>query len=464
MKHFTRILIYAAIATIVSFAGYSNLSAHTISSDTTSFYIIKLHKEIDASSARMFTDALREAEKQNADYCILNLNTYGGALDAADSIRSAIIRTPIPVISFINIQAASAGALISIACDSIYMTNGSSIGAATVVDGSGNVLPDKYQSFMRAMMRATAESHGKKVIINGKDTIEVWHRDPAIAESMVSADSVLSFTPTEAMANSYCEGMAENIVEVIQNIVGKSMEYTITEHKITATNRIIYFFLNPVIQGLLLMLIMGGIYFEFQTPGIGFPLAAAVLGMILYFVPLYLEGFVQNWEIIFFFLGILLLLMEIFVIPGFGIAGICGILLIVITLAFAMIDNDIVFEGGTINFRPMIKPFAIVLVSSTTVLFLSIYLANRLFPTKAFSHIALKTDLSSEEEGFVGVAKEGLDQFVGKKGCVATDLRPQGTIIIEGKRYPAQMIYGYAQKGEIVEISHHEGGRLYCRK
>ncbi|MBQ8645188.1 MAG: ATP-dependent Clp protease proteolytic subunit [Bacteroidales bacterium] len=143
MKHFTRILIYAAIATIASFAGYSNLSAHTISSDTTSFYIIKLHKEIDASSARMFTDALREAEKQNADYCILNLNTYGGALDAADSIRSAIIRTPIPVISFINIQAASAGALISIACDSIYMTNGSSIGAATVVDGSGNVLPDK---------------------------------------------------------------------------------------------------------------------------------------------------------------------------------------------------------------------------------------------------------------------------------------------------------------------------------
>ena len=464
MKHFTRILIYAAIATIVSFAGYSNLSAHTISSDTTSFYVIKLHKEIDASSARMFTDALREAEKQNADYCILNLNTYGGALDAADSIRSAIIRTPIPVISFINIQAASAGALISIACDSIYMTNGSSIGAATVVDGSGNVLPDKYQSFMRAMMRATAESHGKKVIINGKDTIEVWHRDPAIAESMVSADSVLSFTPTEAMANSYCEGMAENIVEVIQNIVGKSMEYTITEHKITATNRIIYFFLNPVIQGLLLMLIMGGIYFEFQTPGIGFPLAAAVLGMVLYFVPLYLEGFVQNWEIIFFFLGILLLLMEIFVIPGFGIAGICGILLIVITLAFAMIDNDIVFEGGTINFRPMIKPFAIVLVSSTTVLFLSIYLANRLFPTRAFSHIALKTHLSSGKEGFVGVEKEGLNLLAGKKGCVATDLKPQGTVEVEGKRYPAQMIYGYAQKGEIVEISHHEGGRLYCRK
>ena len=96
------------------------------------FYVIKLHKEIDKSSARMFTDALKEAQTAHTDYVILNLNTYGGALDAADSIRTAIMQCQIPVISFVNIQAASAGALISIACDSIYMRNGSSIGAATV--------------------------------------------------------------------------------------------------------------------------------------------------------------------------------------------------------------------------------------------------------------------------------------------------------------------------------------------
>ena len=212
------------------------------------------------------------------------------------------------------------------------------------------------------------------------------------------------------------------------------------------------------------MLIMGGIYFEFQTPGIGFPLAAAVVGMVLYFVPLYLQGFVQYWEIIFFFIGILLLVMEIFVIPGFGVAGICGILLIVITLAFAMIDNDIVLNGDDFNFKPLVKPFAIVLVSTTTVLFLSIYLASRLYPTRAFSHIALKTSLSSEEDGFVGVEKENLNAFVGKKVEVTTDMKPQGTVEVEGRRYPAQMIYGYAQKGEIVEILRHEGGRLYCKK
>lgn len=461
MKPFMRKIATLLIALSAITLSISQLRAESY---PTRFYVIKLHKEIDASSARMFTDALREAEKQQADYCILNLNTYGGALDAADSIRSAIIRTTIPVISFINVQAASAGALISIACDSIYMRNGSSIGAATVVDGSGNVLPDKYQSFMRAMMRSTAESHGKKAVINGNDTTWVWYRDPAIAESMVSADSVLSFTPSEAIANSYCEGMAEDIAQVIEKTVGKEKEYIIEEHTITTTNRIIYFFLNPVIQGLLLMLIMGGIYFEFQTPGIGFPLAAAVVGMVLYFVPLYLEGFVQNWEIIFFFLGIILLVLEVFVIPGFGVAGICGIILIVITLAFAMIDNDIVFNGGDFNFKPLVQPFAIVLVSVTTVLFLSVYLASKLFPTQVFSHIALKTDLSSGKEGFVGVEKESLEQLVGKKCQVATDMKPQGTVEVEGKRYPAQMVYGYAQKGEIVEILYHEGGRVYCKK
>ncbi len=428
-------------------------------------YVIKLHKEIDKSSAKMFTDALNEAASANADYCILNLNTYGGALDAADSIRSAIIQSPIPVISFINIQAASAGALISIACDSIYMRNGSSIGAATVVDQNGNVLPDKYQSFMRAMMRSTAESHGKQAVINGNDTTWIWHRDPEIAQAMVSADSVLSFTPSEAISNNYCEGMAESIDEIAKILSGESSTYTITEHKISSINRIIYFFLNPFIQGLLLMLIMGGIYFEFQSPGIGFPLVAAIIGVVLYFVPLYLNGLVQNWEIIFFFVGILLLVMEVFVIPGFGVTGICGIILIVITLAFAMIDNQIVFEGGDFNFTPLVKPFAIVLVSATSMLFISIYLMNKLFPTKAFSHIALKTNLSSGgKEGFVGVDKENLNEFIGKEGVVTADLKPQGTIEVEGRRHQAQLIAGYAQKGEIVKILRHEGGRLYCKK
>lgn len=461
MKPFLRILI-ATILASMAFAAYNLHAQNTASAN---FYTIKLHKEIDASSARMFTDALREAAKQKADYCILDLNTYGGAVDAADSIRSAIMASGIPVIAFINNQAVSAGALISIACDSIYMCTGSTFGAATVVNQSGGVLPDKYQSFMRAMMRSTAESHGKRRVIQGKDTIEVWYRNPATAEAMVSKDSVLSFTPAEAIANGYCNGTAESTDEIIEKITGKaSSESKVSGHKISATKGIIYFFLNPIIQSLLLMLIIGGIYFEFQTPGIGFPLAAAVVGTVLYFVPLYLEGFVQNWEIIFFFLGLALLAVEIFVIPGFGIAGICGIILIVTTLAFAMIDNDVVFSSRGFDFTPLLKPFATVLVSTVSMLFISIWAAGKLYPTGAFSHIALKTNLSSEKDGVVGVEKGKLDSLTGKIAEVSTDLKPQGTVEVEGARYPAVLICGFAQKGETVEILRHEGGRLYCKK
>lgn len=428
------------------------------------FYKIDLKRDIDKAAFRLVHTGLEEARKMNADYCILDINTYGGALDAADSIRSAILRSRIPVIAFIDPQAASAGALISIACDSIYMTSGSSIGAATVVNQNGEVLPDKYQSFMRAMMRSTAESHGKKRLVSGKDTLWKWHRDPGIAAAMVSKDSVLSFTPLEAMENGYCEGMAQNTEEVIARVLGQGGEaYLLEEHKITALDKIIYFFLNPVVQGLLLMLIIGGIYFELQSPGIGFPTIAAVMGAVLYFAPLYLEGLAQNWEIVVFIIGTGLLLVEIFVLPGFGVAGAGGIILIVTGLTFAMIDNELVINGGDYDLRPLIKPLAIVLVSLTLSLYLSVYLALRLYPTRMFSRIALRTKLT-EKEGFVGVETSSLAFAVGKTVYAATDLHPVGMVEIEGKRYQAKMNYGFAVKGETVKITRAEGGLLYCDK
>lgn len=433
------------------------------------FYIIHLHQEIDKAAFRLIRDGLQQAQEKQADYCILDMNTYGGAVDAADSIRSMIIQSPVPVIAFINSQAASAGALISIACDSIYMRNGSSIGAATVVNAQGEVMPDKYQSFMRAMMRSTAESHGKKTVTKNGRPVEVWHRDPLIAQAMVNKDSVLSFTPSEAIENGFCEGMAENTNEVIRKVLGEGtstadvVEYEVVQQQISTLDKVIYFLMNPFLQGLLLMLIIGGIYFELQSPGIGFPLVAAITGAVLYFAPLYLEGLAQNWELILFLIGVGLLVVEIFVIPGFGVAGIGGIILIITGLAFAMIDNDLLVIEGTVNLRPLIKPFAIVLIAMTISLFASIYLAARLFPSKVFSHIALKTDLS-KKEGFVGVETDMLQAQVGKNAVVTTDLKPAGTVEIEGKRYQAQINYGFATRGEQVVITRAQEGRLYCDK
>ena len=440
--------------------------------DSNVFYVIKLHKDIDKSALRTINKGLEQAQANDADYCIIDMNTYGGAVDAADSIRNAILRAPMPVISFINIQAASAGALISIACDSIYMNTGSSIGAATVVNGSGEVMPDKYQSFMRAMMRSTAESHGKRYELDAQgDTILVWRRDPAIAQAMVSKDSVLSFTPSEAIENGYCEGMATSVDEVISIIMqsnntqkeGEGIKLDVIYQTESLLDKIINFLLSPMLQGLLLMLIIGGIYFEMQSPGIGFPLIAALTGAVLYFAPLYLEGLVQNWEIALFIVGIILMALEVFVIPGFGVAGISGIICMFTGLAFAMVDNDLLIVEGTFDIKPILKPFTVVLVSMTVSLFGSIYLAAKLYGTKAFSRIALKTDLT-QEDGFVGVETDSLQHLVGKCGVVSTDLKPSGTVEIEGKRYYAQINYGFAPKGSEIVVIKAEEGRLYCKR
>lgn len=459
--------IYSCIFLTVSFLIFSSLAYASSAQDATLqdaqsapiFYVIKLHKDIDDSALRTVERGLEAAKQANADYCVLDLNTYGGAVDAADKIRVAILRAPFPVISFINIQAASAGALISIACDSIYMNDASSIGAATVVNGEGKVMPDKYQSFMRAMMRSTAETQ---------------HRDPAIAEAMVNKDHVLSLTPSEAIEKGYCEGMATSVEEVVKAVMsgtgvapsaeaaGVAPAPQIIHHTESTLDKFINFLLNPILQGLLLMMIVGGIYFELQTPGIGFPLFASLTGAVFYFAPLYLEGLVQNWEIVIFIVGVILMALEVFVIPGFGVAGISGIVCMITGLAFAMVDNDLLVIEDTINLRPIIKPFAIVLVSKIAALFGSIFLASKLYGTKAFSRIALKTDLT-QEEGFVGVETQSLQHLAGLTGVVTTDLKPSGTVEIDGKRYYAQINYGFAPKGTRITVINAEEGRLYCK-
>ena len=376
---------------------------------------------------------------------------------SADSMRSALLRFPVPVAAFIDNQAVSAGALISIACDSIYMTTGSTIGAATVVNQNGEPMPDKYQSFMRAMMRSTAQANG---------------RDPKIAEAMVDPtivasstgdDSlkVLSFTMEEAIENNYCEGFAGRIQDVA-SLLANGDNYILEEMEISSADKVISFLLSPVIQGLLLMVIIGGLYFELQSPGIGFPSAAAVIAALLYFAPLYLEGLAENWEILLFAAGILLIIAEIFIIPGFGIAGISGITLTILALVFAMIDNNLFYFKGNLNFIVIVKPLSIVMVSALSSLVVSIWLAGRVFPGKSFSHLALRTILDSSK-GYIGVADIN-NNLIGKVGIAASSLRPAGKIEIEGKWYDATIEFGMADKGEELVVTKFEGGRVYCER
>ena len=132
-------------------------------------------------------------------------------------------------------------------------------------------------------------------------------------------------------------------------------------------------------------------------------------------------------------------------------------------LALAMVDNDLLVIEGTVNLKPLLKPFAIVIVSMTMSLFGSIYLASKLYGTRAFSRIALKTDLT-QEDGFIGVEAQSLQHLAGLGGVVVTDLKPSGTVEVDGKRYYAQINYGFATKGTRITVIKAEEGRLYCRK
>lgn len=417
----------------------------------TVFYRIRLDQDIDKAAQRLIVKGLEKADQAGADYVLLDLDTYGGAVDAADSIRTAILRYDKPVIAYINMQAASAGALISIACDSIYMKTGSSIGAATVVNQTGEVMPDKYQSFMRGMMRSTAQAVG---------------RDPEIAESMVDTAGVLSLTPEEAVKVGYCEGIAETIEEVVNKVTpDKSFVIKNMEDDMTWLDRLIQLLLNPFLQSIFMMMIVGGIFVEIRTPGIGLPLVTAIVGALLYFAPLYVEQLAVSWEILLFVVGLLLIALEIFVIPGFGVAGITGIIAVVAALAFAMIDNAELFRwDGTLNLQPLLRPVATVILSLTAAVFGSVWLVRRLYNTRSFDAIALRQEMKAED-GFTGVVS-GLEHLIGEELTVFADLKPAGKVkAADGRVYEAILAFGgYAEKGSPVRVIRAEQGRLYCEK
>ena len=440
MKHFVIILL----SLLTSFDVFAADSLKVI-------YRIRLDQDIDKSSQRLVTLGLEKALEADSDYILLDLDTYGGAVDAADSIRSAILRCPVPVVAYINMQAASAGALISIACDSIYMKTGSSIGAATVVDQGGNVMPDKYQSFMRGMMRSTAQATG---------------RDPKIAESMTDTANVLTLTPSEAIEVGYCEGIAESYTEVAALLAGDdAFEVRNMSDDMTWLDKLIQFLLNPFLQSIFMMMIVGGIFVEIRTPGIGLPLLTAVIGALLYFAPAYLGHLAEYWEILLFVVGLILVGLEIFVIPGFGVAGISGIVLVVLSLALAMVDNtELLTWEGKLNLEPILRPTGLVIISAAAAIFGSVWLVKKLYATRSFDHIALRQEMKASD-GFTGVVS-GLESLVGEEVVVFTDMRPSGKVKTgDGRIHEAALKFGgYASKGESLRVVSAEQGRLYCDK
>jgi membrane-bound serine protease (ClpP class) len=416
-------------------------------------YMFKIREMIAPPVWHHTKKAFKEAADLNADIILIDMNTYGGMLDAADSIRTVILDSKIPVYVFINKNAASAGALISIACDSIYMAPGSGMGAATVVDSKGEVLPDKYQSYMRSMMRATAEAKGRN------PDIAQAMVDPAIYVKGISdSGKVLTFTPSEAIKNHFCEAEVASFNEALAH--AGITNYTLEKQQLTAADKITGFLINPMISGVLIMIIIGGIYFELQTPGIGFPLAAAVTAALLYFAPLYIEGLANHWEILLFIAGLVLLAMEIFAIPGFGVTGFAGIMLMVSGLTLSLVEH---IGPGTFdyNYNKLVKAFFLVIISMTGGILVSIFLARKLLESPKLGFALVSRQLSSD--GFT-VAEEGYRSMVGKTGVAQTQLRPAGKVLIDNDVFDAVSQVSFIEKNQPVKVVDYKKGQLIVRK
>jgi membrane-bound serine protease (ClpP class) len=430
-------------------------------------YKIDIKTDIGATSRIYLSKGLEEANAMKADAILLHLNTYGGTVVDADTMRSLILYNPIPVHVFIDNNAASAGALIAIACEKIYMRRGANIGAATVVDGSsGEAMPDKYQSYMRSIIRSTAETHGKKAVINGNDTVYKWVRDPQIAEAMVDervyipsvidSGKVLTLTAQEAEKLGFCDGIAETVDEVIRDL-GYN-EYKIAEYKPTFLDNMKGFLMNPAFQAILIMIIIAGIYFELQSPGIGFPSLAAIVAAVLYFTPLYIDGLVQNWEIIIFLSGIILVFLEIFVIPGFGVSGIFGIIFIGGGLIFALLNNDY-FTFEEVRLPDVSRSLLTVLSGILLGFVIILWLSTRIGKKGMFRKIALTTDLEN-----MGSADPKEYELIGKTGKTMTILRPSGKIMINNELYDAISNQAYIESEKEVCVTKFENMQLYVEE
>lgn len=440
---------------IVSLFSVFQLRAQQPASTKKFVYVFKISDEIAKPVWYKTRKALKEASAMKADIVLIHLNTYGGLLDMADSIRTAILNNKIPVWVFIDNNAASAGALISIACDSIYMRQGANIGAATVVNQTGEQLPDKYQSYMRALMRSTAQANG---------------RNPDIAQAMVDprihvegindSGQVVTFTAREALIHGYCNAMAENIPEVLKK--AGIVNYTIHEQQLTATDKMIGFLTNSVVSGILIVIIIAGIYFEFQSPGAAFPILIAIIAALFYFAPLYLEGLAANWEIMVFIAGVILLAVEIFAIPGFGVTGILGIFFMLMGLTLAMIDNTY-FEFGPGALSKLTEAFFIVVIAFFISIAGSIYFTRKLFTGKTFFGDLALVATQQKEEGFTS-ADTSYKDMTGKTGKANTMLRPAGKVMIDGILYDATALTGYIDKGEPIEVVKYETAQLFVKK
>ncbi len=411
-------------------------------------YVIRVEGLID-NGLNMYIDRGVSAAEADDDAVgvILHMDTFGGLVDAADKIRKRLLDAEIPVVTFIDPNAASAGALISFGSEAIFMSPGGSIGAATVVDGTGEKADEKMQSYMRGLMRSTAEARGY---------------DPRIAEAMVDerieieevivAGELLTLSASEALGLELSTATLRSVSEVAAHMGWEdAVLFNVDERWEESAIR---FFASPMLQSLLMLMMLGGLYFELQSPGVGFAGAVAGLGALLFFLPLYIMGLAQIWEILIVILGIGLIAVEIFVLPGFGIFGLLGAVMVVFGL-FASLVGNVGFDFPSMEqMRAELWTITVTLVLGIAIIASTI---RYVMKTPVFGRLVL-TKSTDKASGYTSY--DNKDDLMDKEGVTLTSLRLSGTARIGGRRVDVVSDGDFIGKDERVKVVATDAGRV----
>lgn len=409
-------------------------------------YVGNIEGEIDLGLAPYVKRVVKEAEENKAQAIIFRINTFGGRVDAATQIKDAILNSKVKTIAFIDKRAISAGALIALSCEKIIMVPGASMGASTVVDQEGKKQAEKYQSYMRSEMRATAEKNGRRTDIAQAMV------DESIIIPDLKDDSTKLVTLTSEEAVKF--KMADTILTSLQE-VKDYFGFSYAESKTISSNwaeEFVRFLSNPIISSLLIMIGLIGLFTEIKTPGWGIAGTAGLIALSLFFGTSYILELATIWEIILFIVGVILLLVEIFVIPGFGITGILGIILMIAALFFGLITDIDIATTNAIS-------LAIIQLASTFVLTaIVIFFIWKFLPkSQTFNKLILNENLKSKS-GYA--AKPEIENLVGKVGKSITDLRPAGSILIDNQRIDVVTEGDYIEKDNEVIVKRVEGSKV----
>ena len=425
-------------------------------------YRVPIEGIIDLGLPPFIQRTLEDAESNEATAVIFDINTFGGRVDAATQIKDAILGADILTIAFINRRAISAGALISLSCEKIYMTGGGLIGAATAVDMTGKKGSEKVISFMREEMASTAEKRGRsKEIARGMVDEELTFTHLVIGGDSIKVDDIegrkdgklISLTTEQALKYKIADGTAENM-EALLDSLGYSSFKTI-ETTENWSEAIVRFLTNPVVASLLTTFGFLGILFELQSPGWGIPGFVGLACLILSLSASYIAQLATMSDMLFVLTGLALILLEVLVIPGFGIAGLGGIGLMIYGLYLLLLPDIPVSEEVL---GQAMDGFLIGLVGAVIGVVL---LAKLMIKTKFWEQLTAP-DTQKKEDGYSNTF--GWESLQGETGIADTDLHPSGWVRVKDQRIFVVSEGEFIEEGKEIKILSVDGNRVLVRE